>query len=111
MLIDYDRLMDILGLTSYSLVKQHHKMLVEEELAAERIQRQDKWTKSIAVGSREFVDQVQAKLAGRANGRMVQQDETGWQLREPSVSYNALLKDKKCVIDTKNAYCWNVYEM
>ena len=90
-LIDYNRLMDILGLQSYSLVKNRHRELVEEELAVKRIQHQNKWKKSIAEGSRQFVNRVQSKLAGRAIGRKVQEDKTGWQLREPTRGYNGLL--------------------
>jgi len=65
--------------------------LVEEELAVKRIQHQDKWKKSLAEGSRQFVNRVQSKLAGRAIGRKVQEDKTGWQLREPTRGYNGLL--------------------
>ncbi|MEA3467627.1 MAG: hypothetical protein U9R57_05300 [Thermodesulfobacteriota bacterium] len=43
-LIDYDKLMGLLGVQSYDKVKQLHKMLTKEELAADRIQRQEKWT-------------------------------------------------------------------
>ncbi len=83
-------------------------MLVEEELAAERIQRQDKWKKSIAVGSKEFVDQVQSKLVGRANGRKVQKDETGHQLREQSRTYSYLFGAQSSIINIKNAYYWDI---
>jgi len=47
-------------------VKQNHKMWVDEELAAGRKQREEKWTKSVAVGSKEFVESVQNNLGGRA---------------------------------------------
>ena len=105
-LINYDRLAGILGMQSYDEVKRNHKMWVEEELVANKKQREERWTKSIAVGSREFVDSVKLSLAGRANGRKVQGDETGYQLREPSETYNALLKGKKDDIGSKNAYVW-----
>ncbi len=59
-----------------------------------------KWTKSIAVGSREFVNRVQINLGGRANGRKIQGDEVGYQLREPSETYSALS-------GMKNTCDWN----
>ena len=76
-LINYDRLAVILGMQSYDELKQNHKMWVEEELAADRKQRDEKWTKSIAVGSREFIDSVKLGLGTRANGRKRHEDETG----------------------------------
>ena len=36
----------------------------------------------------------------------VQGDETGWQLREPSETYNVLLENEKDDIGSKNDYIW-----
>jgi hypothetical protein len=77
---DYDRLVDILGMKSYEAVKQNHKLWVDEELASDRKQREEKWTKSVAVGSKEFVESVHINLDGRANGRKVQGREVTYQL-------------------------------
>ena len=110
-LINYDRLAAILGIQSYDEVKRNHKIWVAEELAADRKQRDEKWTKSIAVGGREFVDSVKHNLGGRANGRKVHGDETVCQLREPSETYIALFEDETSNIDTNNAYIWDINEV
>ncbi len=81
-------------------------MWVDEELATDRKQREEKWTKSIAVGSKEFVNRVQNNLGGRANGRNIQGDEVGYQLREPSETYIALSEDEKDDMGSNNAYIW-----
>ncbi len=77
-----------------------------------RNRRDEKWTKSIAVGSKEFVENIKSRLAGLAKGRNIQKAEAAYQLREPSshISYNALLRGKNGDIGYNNAYFWGVYE-
>lgn len=106
-LINYDRLVDILGMQSYDAVKQNHKMWVNEELAVDRNQREEKWTKSVAVGSKEFVESVQMNLGSRANGRNVQGGEAAYQLREPTGTYNPILGAEKGNIGDNNGYIWS----
>jgi hypothetical protein len=50
---------------------------------------------------------VQCKLIGLANGRKVDEDDTGCQLREPAGSYNAHFGMKKSIIDMENVYNWD----
>ena len=47
-LIDYDKLMQLLGIESYDLVKLYHKKWVEESLGDGNNIRDNKWIKSIA---------------------------------------------------------------
>ena len=53
-----------------------------------------KWTKSIAVGSKEYVkeyvEDVKMHLGALAKGRTARQAGTTYQLQEPSVFYNGL---------------------
>lgn len=106
-LINYDRLIAILGMQSYDAVKRNHKILVDEELAAGRKQREEKWTKSVAVGDKEFVENVKMKLGSIAKGRSIQKTEATYQLREPLSSYNGLLGGENDDIYGKNAYAWS----
>lgn len=72
-LIDYERLMQMLGIESYDLVKLYHKKWVEESLGGGHNIRDDKWTKSIAVGTREFIENVKAVLGALVKGRKIGQ--------------------------------------
>ena len=110
-LINHDKLMELLGAESYNSVKQNHKMLVEESLSAERNNRDEKWTKSIAVGSKGFVGEVKSILGGLAKGRNIKKTESTYQLREPSSSYNSFCEVENDGIDGKNAYRWNFNEV
>ncbi len=60
--------MALLGIPSIEALRRSHNEWVEEALArAERV-REGKWTESVAVGSRDFVETMKAKLGirGRA---------------------------------------------
>ncbi len=72
---------------SYDLVKSYHRKWVEEYLGNGKKIREDKWSGSIAVGSRGFVEAVKSILGGLAKGRKVKEIGESCQLREPSVLY------------------------
>jgi putative transposase len=68
-LIDYERLQRLIGAGSYDQLKISRKGWIEEYLGDGAKNRQDKWTGSIAVGSRSFIENVKALLGFRAKGR------------------------------------------
>jgi len=57
--------------------------------------RDDKWTKSIAVGSKEFIEEVRLVLGAMAKGRKGLNAAEGYQLRDPSSPYKAHFDIKK----------------
>jgi len=70
--------------------------------------RDEKWTRSIAVGSRGFVDRVKSILGALALGRKSIEAGESYQLREPSIPYGARFGGKKGDIGPENTYFWNV---
>lgn len=49
--------------------------------------RKGKWTKSIAVGSKAFVERAKTLLRALAKGRTAREAAEAYQLREPSIPY------------------------
>ena len=47
------------------------------------------WSRSIAVGSEQFVERIKATLGTKAMGRRIHKASGGYELREPERSYNA----------------------
>jgi len=70
--------------------------------------RQEGWTRSIAVGSRPFVEKVKALLGFRAKGRKVIEGVEGYQVREGSARYGALFGAEKDDIGLENTYSWEI---
>jgi len=68
-LIDYKRLMDLLHISTIDDLRNSHKKWVEEILKTQNYDRESKWSQSIAVGSKSFVERIKEKLGIRAKGR------------------------------------------
>ena len=57
-LIDYRRLMELMHVGSTNDLRESHKKWVEKSLRSENHFRESKWTGSIAVGSKQFVEKI-----------------------------------------------------
>jgi putative transposase len=64
----------------------------------------DKWTKSIAVGSNSLVDKIKSLMGSMAIGRKIVESGDSHQLREPAAPYMAHLGAKKNDIEAENTY-------
>lgn len=94
-LIDHDRVREILGLKSYALQKQHCKGWIEEALRKGKNVRGSKWTKSVAVGDKSFVERVKVDIGAFAIGKKIRKTGDVYHLREDSAACRANF-------DTKN---------
>ncbi len=77
---------------------------MEEHLGKGEKARQEEWTRSIAVGSMSFVDNVKTFLGVRAKGREVIEGDGGYQLRGGSEHYAAHFDPENRDIGLKNSY-------
>jgi putative transposase len=94
--------------SSYEHLRSSHKGWIEEYLGGGSKIRQDEWPDGIAAGSRSFIEKVKAILGFRALGRDVIEISEGYQLREGSVPYKALLGPEKGDIGPKNTFFWDI---
>jgi putative transposase len=99
--------MELLGTDHYDQVRQDHQGWAAE-LLENGHDRDDKWTKSIAVGSKEFVERVKTKLGILAMGRKAAETDAGYQLHEPANSYMHHFDAQKGDIEPENTYLWNI---
>ena len=108
-LIDYEKFMELLGYANYEQARQDHLGWVDELFRNGNVSvRDDKWTESIAVGGKDFVDKVKAKLGILAKGRNVTEAGASYQLREPANSYTHHFGSEKVDIGPENGYFWNI---
>jgi putative transposase len=75
-LINYDKLRELVDVETYDQVKHYHKGWVEEYVGDGGNRREEKWAKSIVVGSKAFVEIVKTLLGALARGRKVREVET-----------------------------------
>ena len=104
----YEKLRKLLAIDSYDLLKEYHRGWVEEYLNNGTNSRDDKWSRSIAVGSKEFIEKLKFSLGVMAKGRKSLKAAEGYQLQDPSAPYKALIDIKNEEIGANNTYYWDV---
>jgi putative transposase len=64
--------------------------------------KENKWTQSIAVGSKTFTEMIKEALGFRAIGRKIICDEDTFELREGQTPYG-----KANDLDSRNTFLWS----
>jgi len=80
---------------------------VEDDLATRNQSRDSKWSESIAVGSKAFIEATIKKLGNKAKGRKIVGSEKSYELREPGVPYGANFTPENGLLSLQNTYSWS----
>jgi putative transposase len=102
-LIDFKALMRLLSLESKNELKKAHNKWIEEELKKPQLGRQSKWTQSIAVGDKSFVEQIKDRLGIRSKGRKILKDDDNCQLRDRQTNYSS-----EAEFNNNNSFHWDL---
>ena len=68
----------------------------------------NKWTKTVAVGSEKYIEKIRFLLGTMARGKKIIKAEDSCPLREPSSLYMTHFNTKNDDIEPYNTYCWNI---
>ena len=101
-IIDFDRLVDLLGFETYDELKDAHYKWVESAIQTDKGDKKDKWTRSIAVGSKTFVEKMKEALRYRARGRKIICTNDTFELRELLTPYG-----KANILYSGNTLLWD----
>ena len=107
-LIDYKRLMNLLHIENANDLKSFHSNWIEKSIEAKNFKRESKWTESIAVGSKSFIDKTKEQLGNRARGRKAIEKAGIYELREGQSSYSDDFAYKNSGLRAKNMYKWDL---
>ena len=80
-LIDQKRLLQMLGFDEERLKRQYHE-LIETHMELKKLQKDERWTESIAVGSRKFVEEIQSRLGDKAKKSIIYEINGSFELRK-----------------------------
>ena len=86
-IIDFDGLMGLLGFENYDDLKDAHCKWVDSATQTDNSDKEDKWTQSIAVGSKTFIEKMKEALGFRATGRKIICTDDTFELREVLTPY------------------------
>ena len=109
-IIDYKSLIELLNFDNYDELINTHQKWVEASLKEKKEHvRENKWSQSIAVGSKKFIEKVKSQLGIRARGRSVKEAGNGsHQLKETQASYGDNPANTEIDLGTENTIPWNI---
>jgi putative transposase len=104
-IISYERLRQLAGFEDYETFASSHRRWVDQAASSVENRRDRRWSESIAVGSKPFVKELKTLLGARANGRTIRDCQDGFELREETAAYNAVLGTKNVnIAPNKSVY-------
>ena len=105
-LIDRKRLISLLGVGSPGRFSETYKGWVEEALGRDGNVRDGKWSESIAVGTKSFVERIKEKLGFKAVGREAVPAGDAFELKETVAAYKGSSMGKMGSLSPDNTYPW-----
>ncbi|MFC1824452.1 hypothetical protein ACFL9T_17215 [Thermodesulfobacteriota bacterium] len=106
-LIDYQRLIPLLQMKDLGELQESCSNRVEQSILSRDQSKEIKWTESIAVGSRSFIEATIKKLGIRAKGRKVVGNNKSYELREPAVPYRVNFTPENGSLSLQNTHYWD----
>ena len=105
-LIDYPRVMGLLHMRDFEGLQECYRGWVDEAVRSHKRDRESKWTESVAVGSKHFVEATKERLGMKAKWRKVLGANGTYELREPGVPYSCDFGVENGVLSLPNTYSW-----
>lgn len=87
-IIDHPALMNLLRIRDFQQLQHMHRNWIEEALKAEPSVRDERWSRSLAIGRRQFVAQFQADLGMAALHRVIERHGDSHTLRDTAAPYH-----------------------
>jgi len=88
-IINYERLAELLGIESLDILKEVHRKWIQESLQKDKMIRDEKWSQSIAVGNKKYVETIKDQLGIRAIHREIHESGSSFELSEDQTHYTA----------------------
>ena len=104
--IDLTALSALCGFRTIADFQQRHREWVEAANGTTASNRDDRWSESLAVGSKRFVDQVKAELGIQAKHRQVAADKETHTLKESTKAYTDHFDSENGALRGNNAIFW-----
>jgi len=101
-LIDFKSLLNLIEIKDYGDLKGLHRKWIDDALKKKELVRESKWTESIAVGDKLFIEIIKKLLGIQAKGRIIEKTGSEYSLRESQV-----VNDDSGKSDAENTFYWN----
>lgn len=105
--VDLAGLSALCGFTEVARFQQAHRQWIEETLAADAMARDDRWSESIAIGSKAFVEKVKVELGIKARYREIGEADGTFALRESRRPYAPVFSGESDALRPDNTLLWD----
>jgi len=106
-IIDYQRLVSLLQMKDLEELQESCRNRIEQALDSREQLKESKWSESIAVGNKSFIETTIKRLGIKALGRKIFGNSEGFEIREQAVSYGANFTLENDGLSLKNGYFLN----
>lgn len=100
-LVDWDALLRLLSMPDIEALRRARRMWIENAILTGPLERDPKWTESLAVGSRKFIEETARRMGGKAIGRVIVEADSGYALQEERNPYEAVFRGENSQISPK----------
>ncbi len=104
--IDYNHVSTLLGFKEYADFQKSYLGWINEEVDSTVNSRDNKWTRSIAVGDHGFIEDIKHRLGEKGVGRKILEDDGVFELKEPAAAYKTDFDDEIEAPRRENSYPW-----
>lgn len=108
-IIDRQKLAELALVSDQNDLRESHMGWLHELLPSQGKKREEKWSKSVAVGGEKFVTRIKELLGARATGRRVTNVKGASELREPVASYNGDFLPEMGILSSGNMHYWHIF--
>ena len=106
-LIDLGEVSALCGFGRIEEFQSAHRQCVAEALTGHTLQRDERWSEALAVGSQAFVENLKRELGIAALHRAVEETDGAYLLREARSAYDASFGGKTGVLRLENSFFWD----
>ena len=102
-IIDHEKLMSLLNFSDFNRFKEKYLFELKEYIKSSDKKRELKWSKNIAVGTKDFLEETKKRLNVKALKRNIHSNNDTFELRETQEMYGNVE-----LIDSENKILWNI---
>jgi len=97
-LIDRLKLFELCGLQSVSELQVSHKQWVEEAVSLNKLEREERWSASLAVGDQRFIEAIKKEMGMIAKFRKTLEEDGVYEIRDDVMPYSIHFSAKNSCI-------------
>jgi hypothetical protein len=98
----------VCGAKDSNQLREDHRQWVEQAINSNNGQREPNWSEALAVGNKDFTEEIKKQLGYNAQGRNIEAGNDEYVLKEARHSYSTVFNPEKVLLSPKNEYFWDV---